>query len=502
VIRGKGMQNTRLVVSPSGYGNREVIFFDNGYDIGWDNHAGVNLDTLTKDSTNITTLAPHGLVPGDEFVIDMLTNTNSVPAFESKCGWCGRESGTRVVGQLGEVLAAPSPTTLQINPPLYWAYDQTPQITKLDGWIEWAGIEGLTIDTTLVANDAAKYAIMMQGAKNCWVYDVEIRGVYERGVWSYGSLFCSVLHSYVHGNRPIGVDGSLQYQSSRAYGIFLGPHTTATEISDNMFNKLTLAVAFEGCSSGNVLGYNFGTNFWWAYLTDWPIRFAFLSHGPHPLMNLFEGNWSAGRIRCDNIFGSNSHWTHLRNFYFQFDRRPNNIGNYSQSQTVDLEWFSHCHNFVGNILGTTGWENLYDRTAVDALYENGPRVVYALGYPYGGYSASPTDTNVLFSLLRWGNWSSVTNNILTNSPGQVWHTNNVQDIGDFSIPTSYYLSGTNAPIWWNPALEFPPYDPADPTNNSPLRIPAGNRFYQGLTGGAGSGANTPNRDILRFQRKR
>jgi hypothetical protein len=125
-----------------------------------------------------------------------------------------------------------------------------------------------------------------------------------------------------------------------------------------------------------------------------------------------------------------------------------------------------------------------------------------LGYPYGGYSASPTDTNVLFSLLRWGNWSSVTNNILTNSPGQVWHTNNVQDIGDFSIPTSYYLSGTNAPIWWNPALEFPPYDPADPTNNSPLRIPAGNRFYQGLTGGAGSGANTPNRDILRFQRKR
>jgi hypothetical protein len=97
-LRGKGMQNTRLLANPNGYSDRDVIFFDSQYDFGWANNAAVNLVSPTKGTSSITSLAGHLLSPGDKVVIDMLTDTSGVPAFESKCAWCGRESGARVVG--------------------------------------------------------------------------------------------------------------------------------------------------------------------------------------------------------------------------------------------------------------------------------------------------------------------------------------------------------------------------------------------------------------------
>lgn len=494
VIRGKGQGQTVLRINPSFSGD-PAVFVDDGYDYDWNATPVRNLTNCLKGSATITTTVNHGWAVGDIILIDMLEDVNGdpangQPAVDSQCTWCGRPDnvGNRPMGQFAKVTDTPTLSTAVIDPPLYFGYWNQPQAMKMGPWVERVGFESLTLNTLDAASDGSpEFCFKVQGALNCWWYDVEFKGNYSRGMWGYGGFWNTIKHCTIYGNAPVGADGDDQYGSGRAYGLFLGAHWSAGLIEDCIFDKLTLAIAFEGGASGNVIGYNYVTNMWWEEdITggNWPIRFGFLAHGPHPFMNLFEGNWTEARLRTDNLFGSNSHWTHLRNCYQQRDRRPDPInGLYSQSETVDLEKKSHFHSFVGNNLGT-GWEDDYRYNGASFGYESGPKKVWKLGYAYNSVDSAGHDTNVAFTLLDWGNWQSQTNNSTTGS-GILWITNNVADPTVQTIPQSYYLPGK--PAWFG-NLEFPVFAPG--TSTDPNFIPSGFRANQGVPPPPGQDPNT------------
>jgi hypothetical protein len=472
-LRGMGITNTTLKGTASHGDSWMIIYnapFDTGGD-GWGTAPNRALVSPTKDSTTLTTSVAHGWSEGDYVLVDMLEQPSGDPPISNEgslgeATWVGRSLGARPIGQIVEITAVPTTTTATINPPLYWSYANTPQGTELTGWTKFAGIEDLSLDNQL---SAALDTLRVQGAVNCWLYNVEVKGSQRRMIWGYVGLWNTIQKCQFRGGIPIGTDETSAYQSDRAYGPFLGMWSAGL-ITDTIFEKLTMGVAFEGLASGNVVSYNFITNIWWKVETDKPRRFGLLMHGPHPFMNLWEGNWSSDRFRSDEYWGTSSHFICLRNRILQHDRGT--IA--SQTWAVDIERNNWYWSFVGNLIGDN--ETIYELINGESAPYEGTPAIWKIGYNSLGSDNTLYDVDTLDTMIRWGNWSFRTNDSTAGS-GIVYHTPNVSDTSDTTIPISYYLSST--PNFFG-ILKFPAYDPSDPNSNSATNLPAGYRYFFGV----------------------
>jgi len=487
------------VITPIKLLSKRMVNFDMGFDFSWSTYPAFDLVSPTKDSVNLTTSTTHNWSVGQYLIVDTKTNEGAilpVSNFTSAgtgggganqyATWLGRESGTRPCGQIVKITNVVNSTTVQIDPPLYFSYTNQPQAVRIGPMVEEAGLENLTLDN--LDSDAFD-TITVFGWVNCWVKNVKLIGAHRRAFWVYNALWSEISGCYLYGGVPVGNERDLHYTSDRAYPIFLGPHTSALLITDNISEKLTIGtVCFEGCTSGNVVSYNFVTNIWWRLGegdSDIIRRFSNLMHGGHPFMNLIEGNFSASGIRADEYWGTSSHFTILRNRIFSQDRGNEFID--AQTITVDVCRRNHYWMFVGNILGgTTGGapESIYECYNLKYFpYDNVYTTLFKLGYIINGSgddSRNPResleyDTNVRETMIRWGNWSYRASDL---APGSaiVWDEKNVVHTYDKTIPNSFYL--TSKPTFFG-SLQWPPYDPYKPTENEPTRIPAGYRYYYG-----------------------
>ena len=485
-LRGNGISNT-VLRGTSGFAGEYLVGFNNRYDSEW-GQPKRPLVSPTKGSTTVTTSVAHGWRPGSIVLIDMLEQPTGDPPIDNtgasgNCNWCARESGTRPLGQWVRIVAVPTATTATIDPPLYWSYNNFPEGVEMVGLTHFGGIEELSLDnlTSAVQNTAAVF-----GGVNCWLSGVELKGNQKKAFWGYGALWFTMQGCRATGAIPIGNDNDPQYTSDRAYGPFLGPHFTAGLLTDNIFEKLTMGVSFEGCTSGNVFSYNFITNIWWRSTGDSPRRFGPLMHGPHPFMNLIEGNWSGGRIRADEYWGTSSHFVSLRNRVVQVDRGSGD----SQQWTIDVERRNWYWSFIGNLLGGGGGvsEDNYEYINGEPVLYNDPKnTIWKIGYESLGDGPTLYDNGAMRTALRWGNWCNRTNDTIPGA-GITYHTNNVANINDRTIPNSLYLS-SKPPTFGS--LNWPPYDPANPTSNSPTNIPAGYRYTYGVNPPGGGGPSKP-----------
>ncbi len=474
-LRGAGISNTVLEATAP-FNGATLVQFNRGFDDSWSAPPQTISPAPAKSDARLTTTGPHGWTVGDVVLIDMQAKPDALPAIDNagtlgSCSWCGREGGTRPIGQLVKVTGVPAPNTITFDPPLYWAYTNMPQGVQMRGLTHYAGVESLSINTqpVLVRDVSGLF-----GAVNCWFKDIEMRGIHRRAVWGYNALWFEMRGCLVHEARPESGDNSPAYTSDRAYGPFFGPHVTASLVTDCILQKLTLGMAWEGAALGNVLSYSFITNIWWQNTGDAPRRFGPLMHGPHPAFNLIEGNWSGGRIRADEYWGTSSHFIALRNRVVQVDRGRDD----SQTWTIDIERRNHYWSFVGNVLGGGGgvFEENYELLDDDpAPYSSKVSSIWKLGYQSVGSRLSNYDSNVVETMIRWGNWCYRTNDDVAG-PGQTWHTNGVGDLKDRAIPASYYLK--EAPKSFG-SLAWPPYDPTKPAVNSITNIPAGYRYAHG-----------------------
>lgn len=393
---------------------------------------------LTKGSTSISTLSPHGWSPGDIIRIDQLNNPTADPpvnstGYNGTCTWCGRSSGTRSLGQFVKIVNVPTSTTATLEIPLYWNYDAslTPQGVKINGITSNAGMEDLTIDNNLSAsanqaNDGA--TIAMYGASNCWLNNVEGIGSWVQMIRMLRTYRNTIIKCKFH--EPIGGI----YGPGRAYGITTNA-ASANLFENNQFYHLFFAFTGNGTFSGNVFSYNYMTALSYSP-AGWQVG-AIEFHGAHAMMNLIEGNYSNGRLVADNVWGSSSHNTFFRN------RNTLATGTTGGNFNIELETNQNYYNFVGNVIGTLGHESYYtlENLNITTAYKS----IYRLGYTSDGDGTSTgNDPQVSATILRHGNWDSVTN-------GPVWNGGD-----DRVLPASFYL--TSKPSWWN-NLQWPAIGP-------------------------------------------
>jgi hypothetical protein len=435
-LRGAGMGVT-TIKGASGMGGVYLIGFNAGPSEG----SSLSASGLTKGSNSITTTSAHGWSVGDIIMIDQLNNASGSPVVTNvgnngTCSWCGRASGTRSLGQMNKVVAVPSSTTATLDTPLSWKYasSQSPQAVKVNGMTANAGIEDLSVDNSASGSSSQGSdgaTVVMYGASNCWLLRVEAIGSWETMVRIKRGYRNTIRACKLHEGTPaLPISG---YATSRAYGLWIAPGS-GNLIENNQLYHLFMPVAMNNATSGNVFAYNYITELYYNN-TNWNLG-VFEFHGAHPSMNLFEGNYGDGRLLADDVWGSSSNNTFFRN---RQSLSPNKSG---AAWNVDLQSNAQYYNFIGNVLGTSGVESLYELNNVTLA---GQKSIFRFGYTGDGDgSASGNDSQVAATVLLHGNWDSVNKSV-------VWNGSN-----DVSLPASMYL--TSKPSWWG-NMQWPAVGP-------------------------------------------
>ncbi len=449
-LRGAGQGVT--ILRYDGSDDAAVYVRDGAYDSefgGQDPRA--LLEGGSKGSTTLVLDDPPDWNVGDYVLVDELNDAPLViGAGESgACTWCGRGGGARVKGQLVRVVELEG-ESVTIAPALYSDFgpDNAPELVRLDGAIEGAGLESLTIDNR---EGAARDTIVMEATIMSWVLDVELIGSVRRHVWAYGGFRNEFRGNTVH-------TGAAGYEPDHAYGLFLGSYSTAWLVADNIFHTLLTGIAMEGAVSGNVIAYNFATNaqYWdpeWA-------QAAITEHAPHAMMNLVEGNWLESKVMGDNYWGSASHNTYWRNRIFNQTDRGWSYGLW----VMDIMATHTYENIVGNVLGSAGFEDIAQANGEQDVLMS--KVVLKFGYTAqgggggtDGHDPAPYDTAIIH-----GNWNAA-DGAIGWDPG----------IDEQSLPPSLYR--IDPPAWFGD-VPWPPIGP-DPDAPQTLRehaIPAKLRY--------------------------
>ncbi|HSU55191.1 MAG TPA: PKD domain-containing protein, partial [Candidatus Dormibacteraeota bacterium] len=170
---------------------------------------------------------------------------------------------------------------------------------------------------------------------------------------------------------------------------------------------------------------------------------------------------------------------------------------------VSIDSHQWSNSVIGNVLGSSGthapfravlpnvnfsWSNTAPQ---NFTYDSGLRnfaytenVVFRLGYPFSGNNGAAGATadgttnhlNYIDLLVRsntviHGNWDYSSKSIKYDPT-----------IADHAVPASYYLTGK--PTWFG-SLQWPPFDPGNPSLCDLTNLPAGYRFIFGVDPPAG-----------------
>jgi hypothetical protein len=373
-------------------------------------------------------------------------------------------------------VTAKTSTTVTVTPALPFTFTESPTLVQYAiSPLVSTGVEDLTID----CNSQSGVGVEFDQTWGCWIKNVEIKNSTNRQMFLYCFVSGEIRHNYTH--SVIG--GGPNHE-----GIDFYEDCSFNLIEDNItynggFPGIILGDSRGGCA-GNVIAYNFSYN----ANTGSPDMAGMdisVSHGPHNLMNLVEGN-IAGGMGSDGYFGSTSHITVARNWFTA--THPTASENLI---TVNIGRWNNYFNLVGNILGTIDF-SLNGLYQPEIPFSYSDEVIYKLGFPNMGNNGftgtwGPTnppsyvgqyatgnelqelDYNVKTSMIRHGNYDYKNDSV-------IWDPN----IIDHIIPVSYFRS--SKPDYFCD-LSWPPFEPVNPpgaySNENISRIPAGYRFVYG-----------------------
>lgn len=402
-----------------------------------------NVTEAIKDAQAIMLDAVGNIAVGDLLYVTQENDGEAVTNIgtDGEDVWVGVENGTRCLGQIVEVTEK-NGTVLSINVPLHWTYDGdlNPTVYRIPpaAVTRWVGLEDFTITQDASAKACDKL-IDLQSVQYCWMKNVEITNILGTGFQAYWAAQCEFQGNYIH--TPI--DG---YASSRAYGMAFSGYASNNLVENNILYDLSAGGIETSCSSGNVLAYNYFKDIIYS-VSSWMVGSPLINHGAHGKFNLWEGNIGA-MVDGDYVHGSGSNHTIYRCFsagWLEDSRSQNNAA-------IRFAPKNRTQNVVGCVLGTSGKSDVYEVHAGDS-YSSSSKYIWALGI-----AGQNTDTNVLATLLRHGNYDYVNNST-------TWGD------GSRMLPDSLYLSAK--PSWWGEVLDWPPINPVGPVVGD---IPAKTRF--------------------------
>ncbi len=449
VLRGDGPTLTRII--SSAYGN--LIYMNTSSDRG--NWVGIT-SGYQKGSTALTLTSGSSFSVGTFIIISQLNDSSFVSSGGNEgCSYCSTDNdGQHVMTQIAQVIAKTN-NTLYLNRPLY--FDLSASLSPVVRWTglytQYSGVENLYLEGTSTTRDDQGANILINGAAYCWITNVTSK--YAGGA-NFRLRMCYACE--VSGNW---VNDSYDHDDSHDYGISLLWPNSDHLIQNNIAQRCRHSFTFEGGGSGVVFAYNYSIDPVSQDIT-W-LSEDMMTHGAHPLMNLFEGNIFA-KLGHDFIHGSSSHNTTFRSW--AFDDSAATSKPTAGRWAVDIMEYNYSNNVVGCIIGKSG------DSGFRYLAENQWQpAAYRLGFETGG-GTTITDPNVLPRTLIHGNYDYF-------GGGIVWDPNTA----DHTVPASLYLA--SKPAYFG-KLKWPPFDPTNPSSTAITNLPAGYRYTFGVAPPSGA----------------
>jgi hypothetical protein len=384
--------------------------------------------------TNVITVgSTSGMAVGRVLILDQLNDgSDNGDLFICSAGSCTGEGGNafgrnnRGQQQLVKITAI-SGNQVTISPPIRmpnWRASQQPGAywNGNASMVTGSGVEDLSIDGT---NEPA-YTLAFSNVSDSWARGIRTINADRGHVFLWQSMRITVRDSYFYGN---------QGGASQSYGVE-DFSTGDNLIENNIFHHVTLPLSHNGSNTGSVFGYNFAYDHYYTSPDSYILPTA-LYHEVGISYLLHEGNDGA-QIRNDNIHGTTHLNTEFRNhLYGDVCNCPAKTDN---TQTIYLEDYSRFFNIVGNVLGRTGYYNVYQGSSSRAIFD-----------------VAQQARNVQ-TLFRWGNYDTVNNAVrwessevpsgLANFANAVPATQN--------LPASFYLN--SKPAFFG-SVPWPPIGP-------------------------------------------
>ena len=460
-IRGAGAGQTIINSGSS------TAFSEYGAGFNWNSghQATANGTWLNKGSTSVTLTS----TPGSQFQVGRLIMINQGDDQTLVFHRVGNWAGTRNLRHVSRITAINGNTISFATPlPYDFSYAQSPGAQAIVSNDYLFGIEDMTI--------SASSCVRFQGSDRCWVYRCELTGFDNEAILMRDSHQLEIRRCYIH-------DCAGFPNQSDGYGIYSQYAVSNILVEDNIGYKLSYMTLMNGNDSSAFL-YNYA---WYMARAGfaWQNPGFNCNHGPHSIMNLWEGNM-AERWQNDGYHGSASHQTLFRNHihgkhpYYTLDRR-----------IMDFCRTSYYFNAVGNILGDSSWNPTYYQASKvtgtgywTGALDRSQGYIWVLGYPQMGggglneeegmqlYGYTPPsgtypDSNVAATLLRHGNYD-------------YYHKDVVWDgtIASRTIPDSLYYSVK--PAYFG-SLQWPPIGPD--VSGLVTSIPAKTRWNAYLSSG-------------------
>lgn len=262
----------------------------------------------SQGSKTITVASASGITVG---TLLMLTQSDlgymTDVGTEGACDYCAGVGG--LSGQTVQVTAV-SGTSLTLSDPLYIDYSSTPLAYPFEVGCTSAGLEDLHISASSAEvqnTSSVGYSpnINLTGTIYSWVKNVESDFSEGSHLWIDFGMHNTIRDSFFH-------DGYYHGPGATDDELRLGFKASANLIENNIFWRLHSSIIVEWGAAGNVLAYNYSTGNYHDPSLGWLLE-DLSFHGPHPLMNLFEGNIFT-HWQMDDIHGSSSHSTVFRSY--------------------------------------------------------------------------------------------------------------------------------------------------------------------------------------------
>jgi hypothetical protein len=402
-----------------------------------------------QGATAITLSNTSGLSEGMFLVLDQLDDTADPGSFfvcdtqyTGAPGTCSDQAGGGILARtvraqhqwVKVVSCSPScgsagPSVVTIDRPLHmpnWRAAQLPQAWwgNAGALSSSNGVEDLSIDAQS-AGISNGHVVSMVYVTGSWVKHVRMLHAPspKTFVVLFGSSRNTIRDSYGYGTTDDS--GSSQHYGVEDYG------ANDNLIENNIWQRRTSPFVRDG-TTGSVYGYNFSIDDFYNASPAW-MQADHYSHTAGNGMVLDEGNSGIG-AKGDIVHGTSNLFTYFRNHYVGWEP-----GKTAETSPVNVYAFNRYYNFIGNVLGMSGYHNDYRQG------EGTSTSIYRFGR---GANAVPPDSVAAATMLRWGNYDVVTGTVRFE-PGEVPSQLAVAPNpvpASTALPASFYLPGK--PSWW------------------------------------------------------
>jgi hypothetical protein len=430
---------------------------------------------------------------GDVYVCFLGTANPPCSTNGDNGGFARTSPGNRSQQQIVTVtsVSGSGPYTIGFSPAIYmpnWSSAKSPQAWWATTPVYNMGLENLSLDMTSSGETGGNgFAVEIFNCSGCWVKGIRSIQPGRSHVQAQVATNITVQDSYFY--RTVS-------QTSSSYGVE-SAGASAMLWQNNIFQQVTEPMPLNGNCSGCVEGYNFdideiydsgGGVYTWRMASSLP-------HAVGVDHVLVESNQGSG-FEGDIIHGSHNFVTLFRNAYngYQQNNGSNPNGN---TNPVIIKALNRFFNVIGNVLGSTTLpSNAYQAGTAQSIYDIG-------GTEAGTYTV-PADSNVSRTLMRWGNYDTVTGAVrwCGNSSSPVWsticaNTSEVPNaIANYSnpvpatntLPPSFYLVAK--PAWWPSTKPWPAIGPDVSGGNLAgfagyaYSIPAADCYFNVMAGSA------------------